>query len=141
MSQNIPKAIRLKISLLAGLKCEYCFMPEYLSQYNFHIDHIISQKHGGLTKLMNLAYCCPHCNFNKGSDIATLDKVNPEKLIRFYSPRKDIWNEHFEFFEGQILGISPIGEATESILKFNEINRLILRKQLIDLEIYPLKQT
>ena len=58
-------------------------------------------------------------------------------LVRFYNPRKDKWQEHFATHDGKIYGKTEIGKATVQIFKFNEIERLIFRKQLIESELYP----
>ena len=116
--------------------CEYCRLAEAVSFYTFHIEHIKSIKHGGLSILFNLAYCCPDCNFFKGTDLGTF--VNSDtNLVRFFNPRKDIWEEHFELQNGSIYGITEIGITTERIFKFNDIERLIFRRQLISLDLYP----
>ncbi len=141
MNPSITKAIRLHVSTLAGFKCEYCLLPENFSQFIFHIDHIISQKHGGLTKLINLANSCPGCNYYKGSDIATFAKNSQQNLVRFFNPRTDDWNENFEIKKGKIIGLTEIGFATEKIFKFNEKDRLNFRQELIAIGMYPLKQT
>jgi hypothetical protein len=55
----------------------------------------------------------------------------------FFNPRKDNWGAHFEIEKGAIFGKTEIGKATVNIFKFNEIDRLIFRNQLADLELYP----
>jgi 5-methylcytosine-specific restriction endonuclease McrA len=47
-------------------RCEYCLLPQEFSTVTFEIDHIISQKHGGLTTAANLALSCFFCNSYKG---------------------------------------------------------------------------
>ncbi len=110
-------------------------MPDKVSFYNFHIDHIRSIKHGGDSHIDNLAYCCPECNSFKGTDVGSF-KENDE-LVRFYNPRKDEWQEHFELINGLIIGKTDIAKTTERIFKFNEIDRLIFRQELIQLGHYP----
>lgn len=102
-----------------------------MSYYSFHFDHIKSIKHSGESIIENLAYSCPECNLNKGSDLATLNNQN--ELIRFFNPRIDIWEEHFLLNEGLIIAKTEIGEATIKIFKMNDIERLIFRKQVIEL--------
>ena len=133
-----PLSTRLKeqVARRADFCCEYCRLDELTSFYTFHVDHIKSIKHGGLTKADNLAYCCPDCNFFKGTDIAT-SLTDEDELIRFFNPRKDKWGEHFDLVEAAIIGKTPIGVATEKIFKFNEPERLIFRRQLMELELYP----
>lgn len=133
---NIRESVKLYVAQRAGFQCEYCRLPDKVSFYNFHVDHIKSIKHGGLSHVDNLAYCCPDCNYCKGSDIGSFG-VN-EEIIRFFNPRTDDWIEHFELLEGLILGKTPIGKVTEQILKFNELDRLVFRRQLIELHQYSL---
>jgi hypothetical protein len=134
MRKGIPVKVKNQVALRAGFKCEYCLLPDKVSFYNFHIDHIRSLKHGGTSYIENLAYCCPDCNHFKGTDIASFDKN--DELIRFFNPRSDDWNEHFEILNGMILGKTDIGIVTEQILKFNDIDRLIFRIELIKLNQY-----
>jgi hypothetical protein len=60
-----------------------------------------------------------------------------EKVTRFFNPRKDNWEEHFDIQNGAIYGKTSIGEATVRIFKFNDVERLIFRQQLISLGLYP----
>lgn len=139
MTHRISEKQRLAVVSRANSICEYCLVPEFFLATTFHIDHIRSQKHGGKTTLDNLAYTCPHCNQNKGSDIATFIDEETDQLIRFFNPRKDRWHEHFQVNEGEILPLSPIGQATIRILGFNQTERIILRKMLIEIGFYPSK--
>jgi HNH endonuclease len=131
----LSAAIKKKVCFRAGDKCEYCLLPQKFSFYQFHIDHIISLKHGGSSEIDNLAYCCPDCNSFKGTDLATF-LLNSNNLIRFFNPRKDSWDDHFEISDSLILGKTEIGSATEKIFQFNEIDRLIFRRELIRLQLY-----
>lgn len=136
MSASVSVKSKRQVAERAGFKCEYCLLPERVSFYTFHVDHIRSLKHFGSSLLKNLAYCCPECNHFKGTDIATFLN-NSDALIRFFNPRIDDWDEHFELNNGAIFGITAIGIATENIFKFNDTDRLIFRKQLIALSQYP----
>ncbi len=139
MSSKISKALRHKVARRAFFTCEYCLFPEKYLATNFHVDHIRSLKHGGLTVLDNLAFTCPHCNQNKGSDIATFIDDNNEQTVRFFNPRKDVWHNTFEISNYLILGKTLVGIATVKILGFNEPDRVIFRKALIEAGIFPLK--
>lgn len=135
MKRNeIPKHIRIQVAAIAFYRCEYCLMPDKVSFFTFHIDHIRSIKHGGATQIENLAYCCPDCNYFKGSDIASYNSI--DELQRFFNPRSDHWNDHFSLHNGMISGITEIGMITEHIFKFNDFERLLFRKQLIQLGQY-----
>ena len=137
MKYYISETTRQKVAFHAKYCCEYCLMPEKFLASIFHIDHIVSLKHGGKTILTNLAYACPHCNQNKGSDIATFLDSDNDMTIRFFNPRKDAWHDHFEINMGEILPKSSIGAATVKILDFNQPERIILRQTLIGIGQYP----
>lgn len=136
MSRNISNSLKKLVDKRANFKCEYCLLADKLSFYSFHIEHIRSVKHGGNDSQENLAYCCPECNFAKGSDIATFVGESDE-ITRFFNPRIDNWDYHFMVSNSMILGKTPIGKATEQIFRFNDIERLIFRKQLAELGLYP----
>ena len=65
MSLYIPKAIKRIIITRADYRCEYCRVPDYFSNFDYHIDHIIGLQHGGPTIPDNLAYSCSSCNWKK----------------------------------------------------------------------------
>ncbi len=119
------------VSKRAGHVCEYCLVHEDDLVFGCQIDHIFSIKHGGETNPENLAYSCLVDNLNKGSDLGTVLPPG-KKLIRFYNPRSDKWNEHFEHSNGSILPKTKIGEATMKILQFNAPER-VQRRQLLAL--------
>ena len=135
MRKAIPLSTRNKVVARANSICEYCLLSDRLALYSFHIEHIRSLKHGGSNDISNLAYCCPDCNYYKGSDIGTFNK-DGETIIRVFNPRKDSWDEHFELDAGAIHGRTEIGNATAQIFKFNEVERLIFRQQLTELGLY-----
>jgi hypothetical protein len=134
MRKSISIHIKNQVILRSESKCEYCLLPEKVSFYNFHIDHIRPLKHGGSSDTDNLAYCCPDCNHFKGTDIGSFE--NEDIIVRFFNPRKDIWQDHFEITDGSIIGKTDVGNVTARIFKFNEIDRLIFRKELIRLGHY-----
>lgn len=134
---SISGKIRKVIAKRADYKCEYCLMHEDDMFFSFEIDHIIAKKHGGDDNKDNLAYCCPHCNQNKGSDIATF--INDyEEIIPLFHPRKQEWQDHFTLVEGEIIALSKIGEATIKLLKMNHPDILIIRRTLAKIGKYPL---
>lgn len=136
MSRYIPKPLKRLVPKRANFRCEYCLVHEEDSYLAFEIEHIISLKHGGGNESENLAYACPHCNQNKGSDLTTfLDSY--ENIVAIFNPRKQSWTDHFKIEEGEILPRSDIGRATIKLLKLNEPERLIHRKILMQSGSYP----
>ena len=86
--------------------------------------------------LENLAYCCPICNANKGSDIGTI-LHDEDTFVRLFHPRKHDWFGHFEVIEGVFYPKTMIAEATIKVLNLNELNRILERLDLIAAGLYP----
>ena len=133
MTTYVPADIRRIVVDRAGGRCEYCHIKESDTFCGCQIDHIISEKHSGQTIELNLAYTCAFCNRFKGSDIGSIAGSTGE-FTRFYNPRIDLWAEHFEFIEFRIVPLTPIGETTAQILKFNELDRVLERQAIQDAE-------
>jgi hypothetical protein len=110
--------------------CEYCLIPEFTVLFKHQIDHVIAEKHGGMTSAENLALACVICNKYKGSDIASID-TETDDVIRLYHPRRDKWHEHFVLSNASILPLSAIGRVTVNLLQFNRAERLAERELLI----------
>lgn len=109
MSRYISDELRKFVAKRAEYRCEYCCAYE---RHSFLIEHIISLKHGGKSEAENLAFACPLCNINKGSDIATIID-SPNHPIRFFNPRTDLWDNHFNVEPSGFLDAkSKVGEAT-----------------------------
>lgn len=135
MSRYIPVDLRQLVRERANYICEYCLAFEGHSFVKFQIEHIISLKHGGLTKEDNLALSCFTCNNNKGTDIGTI--LDDEHFVRFYHPRKDRWKAHFELEGHLILPKTGIGEATIKILGLNDDERLEERLAFKEVGFFP----
>lgn len=127
----IPKALKQLVRDRAKGYCEYCGYPEAMAFYSHHVDHVISEKHGGETHEGNLALACRACNLNKGSDVATL--VDDERIpVRLYHPRFDRWKDHFVLMQDTIQPLTRIGYGTVLLLRFNHIDRILERQLLTE---------
>lgn len=132
MSGYVSEQTRRFVMARANSRCEYCLLHADDSFLTFQIDHIISLKHGGSSDSDNLACSCFTCNNNKGSDIGTM--LLPDKVfIRFFNPREDRWEEHFEFQNFIIYSSTLIGTATIKMLKLNDIERIMERQVIASL--------
>ncbi len=136
MSSYISAAYRRTVLKRSASICEYCLIHEEDAFFSFEIDHIISEKHNGITHPDNLAHTCFYCNRYKGSDIGSI-LIPDSEFIRFYNPRTDIWSQHFRLEGALIIPQTKIGEVTVKIFQFNHVDRLIERKLLIELGRYP----
>ena len=125
----ISVVLRREVRVRARNCCEYCGIHEDETQFGCEVDHVVSEKHGGLTVSDNLALACFFCNRNKGSDLGSVRDSDDPTLVRFYNPRTDLWDEHFEFDgEWYILAKTDIGRVTVRIFGFNVENRVIERR-------------
>jgi hypothetical protein len=129
MSSYVSAELRRQIAERANYVCEYCLIHEGDTFYGCHIDHIISEKHGGSSTFDNLAFACALCNQAKGSDIGSLAK-DSNTLTRFFNPRADRWNDHFRLSSFTIIPQTAIGEVTARILGLNTRERAIERRLL-----------
>lgn len=138
MSGYVSAALRRKVLKRANGRCEYCLFPESISLFSFEIEHIIAEKHGGVTQADNLALACPFCNRFKGTDLGSIDPKTG-KLTFFFNPRIQKWQEHFKLERSEIIGLTPEGRVTVIIFQFNNKDRLSERQQLISSDHYLIK--
>lgn len=131
--------VRRLVSERAGNCCEYCLLSQEDNLFAFHIDHVISEKHGGSNNNDNLCLSCPSCNTYKGSDVGSIDRQT-NTFTALYNPRLQIWSEHFQLNEYMIEPLTPEGRVTAFLLRLNNIDRLMERKSLLDLGRYPCKK-
>ena len=136
MSASVSKKVRQIVDERAKFRCEYCRIKEEDSFLDFQIDHIVSKKHGGGSELENLAYACPHCNQNKDSDLTTFIG-SYENIVPVFHPRKENWFSHFEAVDGAIEALTEKGEATIKLLNLNDPERVIIRRILQDIGLFP----
>lgn len=123
----ISAVLKRLVASRAGDRCEYCRIPAQLTLLGMAVDHVIAEKHGGLTDEANLALSCVPCNLHKGTDIASMNPPDTA-IVRLFNPRTDKWNEHFRFLDGRIEGLTPEGIVTARLLQFNRPDRVAERR-------------
>jgi len=96
-------------------------------------DHIVPTQHGGETELDNLALACMRCNRYKGTNIGSIDPLTGN-LAPLYNPRAQNWEDHFELKDALIQPRTAEGRVTVKILRLNDEERLIERRQLMALD-------
>ncbi len=136
MSVHIPSALRQQVIDRATHCCEYCLIHEDDVPESHGIDHLIARKHGGQIIAENLALACLPCNRYKGSDLTTIDPETRD-MVPLFNPRVQVWTEHFRLVGARIVGLTPTGRATETLLRFNLPVRLDNRRLLIEKGLYP----
>jgi hypothetical protein len=135
MSSYVSAGLRREVATRADGVCEYCLIHERDTYLGCHVDHVVSEKHGGATGSGNLAYACTCCNRAKGSDVGSIAASGA--FTRFFNPRADRWRDHFELRGVIIEPQTPIGEVTAKVLGFNELERVMERRLLQRLGRYP----
>ena len=133
---RISAALRREIRERARGRCEYCLLAESQAFFPHEPDHLISRNHGGETVSANLALACFNCNRFKGPNIASLDPVTGE-LVLLFNPRTQKWSEHFKLKGSRIIPLTPVGRATEKMLRLNLPFRIEARERWTALGLYP----
>jgi HNH endonuclease len=126
----IPAPLRRLVEQRAGHKCEYCLLPIAVSFFPHEIDHVIPEKHGGLTDADNLALTCWRCNRHKGTDLGSFDPQTGEFSFLF-NPRTQQWPEHFSLSQADLLGLTPAGRTTVKLLQMNADKRRSERQRFL----------
>lgn len=135
---HIPATLRRAVQERAGGRCEYCLIPEAFTLAAHEVDHIIAQKHGGLTDDANLALSCVLCNQRKGSDISSIDPESG-RVEPLFHPRRQRWHDHFEIEGVLFRGRTPTGRVTVRLLQLNRVERLRERVLLLEAGVLPLR--
>ena len=65
----IPAELRQQVYDRAQGCCEYCLITEKVVLFVHQVDHIIAEKHGGLTETTNLALACAILSFPRGASL------------------------------------------------------------------------
>ncbi|MFN6563590.1 MAG: HNH endonuclease signature motif containing protein [Nostoc sp. ChiSLP01] len=97
--------------------------------FSHEIDHVIAQKHGGVTDVDNLALTCWRCNRHKGTDLGSFDPETGAFSFLF-NPRTEKWAEHFTFLELYLVGLTLSGRTIIRLLQMNNDERLAERRRL-----------
>jgi len=125
MDQGLREVVRTR----AGNACEYCRIPQQATPLiAFHVEHIVSRQHGGADDPGGLALACDRCNAYKGPNLTSIDP-DTSTMVALFSPRADVWSEHFLVRDGHILGLTPTGRATARLLNMNAARRVELRRE------------
>jgi hypothetical protein len=134
MTSYVSTRLRRLVRERARRICEYCLIDESDTIVGCQVDHVISEKHGGHTRIDNLACAC--CNRAKGSDIGSIH-AESGTFIRFFNPRADHWGDHFRLDDATIEPLTDIGTVTVDLLRLNSFERLLEREALLETGRYP----
>ena len=136
MTTALPAALRRLVAKRARNCCEFCLIHQDDVPQQHEIDHLVARKHGGQTVAENLALTCLPCNRHKGSDQTAIDPET-QTLMPLFNPRVQVWAHHFLLVDARIVGLTPMGRATVSLLRLNLSMRVDIRRLLIEKGRYP----
>jgi hypothetical protein len=124
----VSAALRERVEHLDAGRCAYCRSLQEVELSPFEIDHIVPSSAGGPTEENNLCLACPSCNRFKAARQYAVDPLTGE-IVPLFHPRNQRWSEHFEWAAGtlEVVGRTPTGRATLSLLRLNRPHALHLR--------------
>ncbi len=123
MNESTKQLVRQR----AGNRCEYCHLHQDDSPLAvLHIEHIVPKKHGGTDDTDNLALACIDCNLHKGSNLTGIDPETDE-ITELFHPRRQQWEEHFEWKGILIVGLTANGRTTVRVFNLNSDDQLSFR--------------
>lgn len=97
-------------------------MPQGIIPMPLEIEHILPQAAGGTADEYNLWLACRACNSYKHAKTHGFDQETNQE-VQLFSPRTQIWQEHFEFDSetGEIISKTAGGHATAIALRIDII--------------------
>lgn len=125
---TIPASLRRSVIQRAGDRCEYCGISQIGQVATFHIDHIVPLVADGETSAENLALACVSCSLRKGAR-QELEDLETGEIVSIFSPRQQVWKEHFAWDGVQVVGLTATGRATLNALHLNRSTMLAIRAE------------
>jgi hypothetical protein len=134
----ISPTLRQKVAEFANYRCCYCQTSQRIVGPLLEIDHIIPEARGGSSQEDNLAIACPMCNSHKSDRVDAIDP-DSQTVVRLFHPRRDRWNEHFDWVENGavIRGKTPVGRATVLALQMNHPDVVSVRQMWVMVGWHP----
>ena len=123
----ISAQIRDSVRERAQNTCEYCRLHQDDSPLAaLHVEHIIPKIHGGGDTTDNLALACIDCNLHKGTNLTGIDPETNE-ITQLFHPRREAWEDHFEWQGIYLTGKTATGRTTIRLLNINSEDQVALR--------------
>ena len=122
----ISAQTRAQVRERAQNACEYCRLHQDDSPLAaLHVEHIIPKIHGGSDDIDNLALACIDCNLHKGTNLTGIDPETSE-IIQLFHPRRQAWEDHFEWTGIYLAGRTATGRTTIRVLNINSEDQVAL---------------
>jgi hypothetical protein len=69
----------------------------------------------------------------KGPNLTGIDPQTGE-VVRLFHPRRDLWFDHFAYEEQYVVGTTPVGRTTVSLLEINDPERRRIRELIAQIQ-------
>jgi 5-methylcytosine-specific restriction endonuclease McrA len=137
-SEYVPVALRKLVFDRAKGMCEYCRSQAKFAIDPLVMDHLYPVSKGGKTCAENLALACQTCNNCKYTKTEALDPTT-NQIVPLFNPRQMDWHDHFAWNEDAtaMLGITPTGRATITLLQTNRPGVMNIRRVLAVMGDHP----
>lgn len=123
----ISAQMRAQVRERARNACEYCHLHQDDSPLAaLHIEHVIPKIHGGSDGYDNLALACIDCNLHKGTNLTGIDPET-DQITELFHPRRQPWEDHFEWQGVYLTSKTSTGRTTIRVLKINSEEQVALR--------------
>jgi 5-methylcytosine-specific restriction endonuclease McrA len=123
----ISAQVRAEVRERAQNACEYCHLHQDDSPLAvLHVEHIIPRVHSGSDEIANLALACIDCNLHKGTNLTGIDPETSE-ITPLFQPRRQSWEDHFEWQGIYLAGKTATGRTTIRVLNINSQDQVALR--------------
>ncbi len=97
----------------SGYRCAYC--RGRIADALWDREHVMARARGGEDSVRNLVAACPRCNRNKGSAVRAVDPVSG-LTVPLFNPHGQRWEDHFTHSGANVVGRTPTGRATATLL-------------------------
>ena len=124
----ISASLRRLVIQRADNCCEYCGLSQLGQAATFHVDHVIPVVAGGSTTADNLALACVACSLYKGAK-QEIEDPKTGTLVTVFNPRQQVWENHFQWNDVELIGLTAVGRATIDALKLNRSLILAIRSE------------
>jgi len=132
----MDQAIRGLVRQRAGNRFEYCLHRQEHAETAHHVEHNVAKQQSGSDDPSNLALACTHFNAHKGPNVTGIDPSSGI-FVPLFDSRQDRWADHFTLRGALIVGLTPSGRATVSVLAMNARHRVNVRAELVAQGVYP----
>jgi hypothetical protein len=133
---TMHQVTRDEVRARAAVRGEYCHLPQEHVVTPFQTEHVVAVQHRGSDALVNLAYACLRCNLHKGPNLSGIDPKT-RRLAPLFNPRRQSWRRHFHLVGALIVGKTAVGRTTVEVLAMNDLERIVLRQELLDQGLWP----